>query len=111
MHSVTSNAVAEVLNNVSELKTLRDDGAGVIKYRTLGKIIIFSIHSKYTGIMSVSLSDANITCASFSEGMKTSLCWGGSCVGEAYITQDGTGIVANMPSSANGSGQIIAFLA
>ena len=61
--------------------------------------------------MSVSLSDANITCASFSEGMKTSLCWGGYCVGEAYISQDGTGIVANMPSSANGSGQIITFLA
>lgn len=111
MHSVTSNAVAEALNNVSDLKTLRDDSYGVIKYRTLGRIIIFSIYSKYTGVFGTSLSDANITCFPWAEGMKTSLCWGGSCVGEAYITTDGTGITVNMPSSANGSGQLIAFLA
>ena len=42
MHSVSSNAVAEQLE-VSELKTLVDNGSWLIKYRTMGKLIIFTI--------------------------------------------------------------------
>jgi len=108
MQSVTSNAVERRLSGVSPMNYLRDDTLATITYRALNKNIIFSIYAKSNGIIGTPLSTFSVL--PMTEGMKTSLCWGGSCVGEAYITQDGTSIVINMTSGSNGSGQLIAFL-
>lgn len=110
MHSVTSNAVERRLSGVSPMNYLRDDGYATITYRAYNKVIIFSIHAKVIGFTSTSFNTFSVL--PMTEGMKTSLCWSGSCVGEAYIPPtDGTSIVINMTSGSNGSGQLIAFLA
>jgi hypothetical protein len=109
MQSVTSNAVERRLSGVSPMNYLRDDERITITYRAYNKVIIFSIYAKVNGITGTSFNTFSVL--PMTEGMKTSLCWGGSCVGEAYIPTDGSGIVANMTSGSNGSGQIVAFLA
>jgi hypothetical protein len=109
MHSVTSNAVERRLSGVSPMNYLRDDGYATITYRVINKVIIFSVYAKTNGIIGTQFNTFSVL--PMTEGMKTSLCWGGSCVGEAYIPTDGSGIFANMTSGSNGSGQIVAFLA
>lgn len=112
MQSVTSNAVAEQLE-VSELKTLVDNSSWIVKYRTMGKIIIFTIHVKTSGNMSVAFP--NFSTVTTGEGLKTALTWGGIFIGEAYVSTNGTGINAQVryegEGSFNGSGELVTFLA
>lgn len=109
MHAVSSNAVAEKLDNVVGAVTVVEDNNEALYYVKLGRLIIFSIRTKVSGIYSINLETYNLACVPITEGYKTALCWGGQYKGEAYIASAGKELVVN--TTGDSSGEIVAFLA
>lgn len=108
MHSVTSNAVAEVLA-VSNVVTIVDDSTATISAHICGKIIIIDIYAK--AATSIGYSMSPYTILPIGQGLKTPLTWERQIRGEAYYNVS-TGLInIDTQFGGAGSGQIVAFLA